>query len=384
MWTRTPLLAALALILPDVRAELFFSAQAEGSSYNKYLEVFNPSCQAVSLDAYLIRSITNGGDDFEHDRSFDAGATISAGGTWVICDARADAVVLANCDQQASYLSNGDDTFGLVDAAGAVLDLIGDFGEDPGAGWDVAGLPHATKDHTIVRKQHIMAGNAGGWAASAGTNDADGEWTVLDRDAWWPVVERACERGCMVGDCVGAPPGPPPAVAPPPPPPRPPPPPSPPQGLTPVAAPRPTALRTPTSLFFSALAEGNSYNKYLELFNPTCADISLADYSFPTINNGVEDPTPPVMWQFENAFFPGATIPAGGTFVLCHPRADAAILANCDQVREPASQVPCDVLCQLLIFATCCAGVYVPWQRERRRRACPSLWRHGHVDRPHR
>jgi hypothetical protein len=214
---------------------------------------------------------------------------------------------------------------------GAVLDQIGDFGADPGQGWAVAGLPAATKDHTIVRKQHISNGNAGGWVASAGTNEADGEWTVLDRDAWWPVVERACEAGCSVGDCIGAPPGPPPAVAPPPPPPRPPPPPSPPQGTDPVQVPAAAALRTPTSLFFSASAEGNSYNKYLEIFNPSCADVSLDDYSFPTMANGPADGTP-VMWDFENQFYPGAIVAAGRTFVICHPQADAAILANCDQV----------------------------------------------------
>jgi hypothetical protein len=318
------------LLLPLAASQgLFFSAQAEGSSYNKYLELFNPSCRPVALDDYVIRSITNGGEDFEHDVAFDAGAAIPAGGTWVICDPRAEPSVLANCDQQYNYLSNGDDAFALHTADGALLDMIGTVGDDPGAGWAVAGLADATKDHTIVRKQGVMSGNAGSWEASAGTNEADTEWIVLDRDVWWPVQSRACERGCTVGDCVGAPPGPPP---PPPPPPRPPPPPSPPPAGDAVPVPRAMRLRGSTSLFFSALAEGNSYNKYLEVFNPTCSAVSLDDYSFPTIANGVDDAAGPPMWEYENAFFPGATIPAGGTFILCHPQADAAIMANCDQV----------------------------------------------------
>lgn len=310
--------------------ELFFSAQAEGSSYNKYLEVFNPSCAAVALSNYVIRSVVNGGDDFEHDLSFDEGAQIPAGGTWVICDPRADSSVLENCDQQYNYLSNGDDAFALVSADGSILDIIGAVGDDPGAGWAVAGLEDATKDHTIVRKPVVMTGNAGDWGTSAGTNDADTEWIVLDRNVWWPVQSRACTRGCTVGDCVGAPPGPPP---PPPAPPPPPPPPSPPPGGDPVAVPRARPLRSSTSLFFSALAEGRSYNKYLEVFNPTCEHVSLDDYSFPTISNGLDDSALAApMWEFENSFFPGAAIPAGGTFVLCNPQADAAILANCDQV----------------------------------------------------
>ena len=311
--------------------ELFFSAQAEGSSNNKYLEVFNPSCAVVPLGNYGIRSVTNGGEDFEHDLAFDDGAQIAAGGTWVICDPRADASILANCDQQHRYLSNGDDAFALVTSGGTqVLDIIGAVGEDPGAGWAVAGIDQATKDHTIVRKPGVLAGNAGNWEASAGTNEADTEWIVLDRNVWWPVQSRACERGCTVGDCVGAPPGPPPPPLPPPPPP---PPPSPPPAGDPVAVPRARPLRSSTSLFFSALAEGTSYNKYLEIFNPTCAAVSLSEYSFPTIANGLDDSAlaAPV-WEFENSFFPGAMIPAGGTFVLCHPLADSAIRANCDQV----------------------------------------------------
>ena len=46
------------------------------------------------------------------------------------------------------------DAFGLVQRSDQqVLDVIGELGDDPGAGWAVAGIEEATKDHTIVRKQ---------------------------------------------------------------------------------------------------------------------------------------------------------------------------------------------------------------------------------------
>ena len=70
-----------------------------------------------------------------------------------------------------------------------ILDVIGqsifdsDYA-DPGDGWDVAGIVNGTKDHTLVRKASVTTGNAGDWAKSAGTNENDSEWIVLDSDDW--------------------------------------------------------------------------------------------------------------------------------------------------------------------------------------------------------
>ncbi|MBT3299415.1 MAG: T9SS type A sorting domain-containing protein, partial [Candidatus Marinimicrobia bacterium] len=55
--------------------------------------------------------------------------------------------------------------------------------DDPGDGWDVAGITNATKDHTLVRKTSVTTGNAD-WASSAGTNTSDSEWVVYDQNTW--------------------------------------------------------------------------------------------------------------------------------------------------------------------------------------------------------
>ena len=52
------------------------------------------------------------------------------------------------------------------------------------SGWSVAGVNNATKDHTLVRKSTVTSGNAGDWNTSAGTNEDDSEWVVLDKDDW--------------------------------------------------------------------------------------------------------------------------------------------------------------------------------------------------------
>jgi len=168
-------------------ANLFFSEYAEGSSNNKYLEIYNASNDTVTLGNYAYPN-ANGGSDGTHNywNAFDDGASVAAGGVYVICHG-SFAGDQTLCDEFHNYLSNGDDGYCLVfgpDDGYEVLDCIGDFGADPGSGWDVAGVNDATKDHTLVRKSDVTTGNDGYWEASAGTEDDDSEWHVLDKDTW--------------------------------------------------------------------------------------------------------------------------------------------------------------------------------------------------------
>ena len=107
---------------------------------------------------------------------FPEGAVIQAGDVYVIADEDADASILAETDHIHNFLSNGDDGYALVlgtESEFVVIDVIGqniydaDYA-DPGSGWAVAGVPAATKDHSLIRKSDVSSGNAGDWAASAG------------------------------------------------------------------------------------------------------------------------------------------------------------------------------------------------------------------------
>ena len=46
-----------------------------------------------------------------------------------------------------------------------------------------------------------------------------------------------------------------------------------------------TAWAQCDNLFFSEAAEGSSNNKYLEIYNPTGADVDLSGYAFPSVSN---------------------------------------------------------------------------------------------------
>ncbi len=67
-----------------------------------------------------------------------------------------------------------------------MIDIIGNPDEDPGMGWEVAGIPEATCNHTIVRKDSIFNGNID-WTTSAGTTAETSEWIVYPIDTFQHV-----------------------------------------------------------------------------------------------------------------------------------------------------------------------------------------------------
>ena len=61
-------------------ATLFISEIMEGSSFNKAVEIYNPTRFPVSLDLYTIGRVQNGGTSVEGTSNFPDGAVIDSGG----------------------------------------------------------------------------------------------------------------------------------------------------------------------------------------------------------------------------------------------------------------------------------------------------------------
>ena len=178
-----------ALETPDDVTELFFSEYAEGSGNNKYLEIYNGTGASVVLTNYQIAQSVNGGG-WQYYHTFTAGTSIADGDVWVITTDQADASIQAVADEILPYPSvvhhNGDDARGLISISGTDttwIDIIGDPNNDPGSGWDVAGVTNGTQNHTLVRKSTVSSGNTD-WLVSAGTTMDNSEWIVLDQDTW--------------------------------------------------------------------------------------------------------------------------------------------------------------------------------------------------------
>ena len=172
------------------QAPLIFSEYIEGSSNNKALEIFNPTDAAVDLVNYRIAG-THNGSDWKNYHEFPADASIEAGDNWVIItdQVRDDLFLASAADEVLAYSSdspvhfNGNDARAIVYINPGVdttfLDLIGVAGEDKK--WDVAGISEATAEHTLIRKNEIVAGNID-WTASAGTDSTDSEWIVFEQN----------------------------------------------------------------------------------------------------------------------------------------------------------------------------------------------------------
>ena len=114
-------------------SNLFFSEYGEGSSNNKYLEIYNSSSAPVSLSGYTIYLSGNGGS---YTNTFTSSAVIDSNGVFVIANSSADASVTALADTTLSYPSivhfNGDDAVILVHGTNTI-DVIGVPAVDPGS-----------------------------------------------------------------------------------------------------------------------------------------------------------------------------------------------------------------------------------------------------------
>lgn len=155
-----------------VKNHPIISEYGEGSSNNKWIEIYNPSdFDTIDLTEYQIRLYTNG--------STTAGSTLSLSGTlspgdvFTIANSSANTAILAIADITHGVANfNGDDAIGIFyEGDSEIIDVIGIIGNDPGTAWEVEGI--ITAEYTLVRNVGVNQPTSTWYP---------GEWFALPQD----------------------------------------------------------------------------------------------------------------------------------------------------------------------------------------------------------
>lgn len=131
--------------------EIFISEYVEGSSNNKYIEIYNPTGQAVDLAGYSLDVAANGGEwskGSKYDNSMDlTGKTLASRATLVF--KHKQATIYTGEAIEANFVNfNGDDAIGLF-KNGALIDIVGKQGDKTKYGENV----------TLRRKSSVTGPN---------------------------------------------------------------------------------------------------------------------------------------------------------------------------------------------------------------------------------
>lgn len=148
-------------------ADLFISEYVEGSSNNKYIEIYNPTNETIDLSAYAIDLNTNGGASWSKDGTgysnySELSGTIAAKSTIVYKNSNAE-IYSGQATVCNAINFNGNDPVGLF-KNGVLIDIIGTFN---------GGSADFAKDVTLRRKSNVTAPSS--------TYDAS-QWETLSKD----------------------------------------------------------------------------------------------------------------------------------------------------------------------------------------------------------
>lgn len=148
-------------------ADLFISEYVEGSSNNKYIEIYNPTNEVIDLSAYAIDLNTNGGASWSKDGTgysnySELSGTIAAKSTIVYKNSNAT-IYQGEATVCNAINFNGNDPVGLF-KNGVLIDIIGTFN---------GGSADFAKDVTLRRKSNVTAPSS--------TYNAS-QWETLSKD----------------------------------------------------------------------------------------------------------------------------------------------------------------------------------------------------------
>jgi hypothetical protein len=182
----TALVAGFSLIAQNPCTDIFISEYVEGSGNSKAIEIYNPTANPINLNTYQLKRYSNGSTT--NPDVLQLSGIIAPYGVVVIANGQTDSVSLGGgawsppCDPALQALANildnnypapcyfnGDDALTIEKTTGAIVDIFGKVGEDPGGAWTddpTANPPYSdsnggtwwTANRTLIRKPNVRNG----------------------------------------------------------------------------------------------------------------------------------------------------------------------------------------------------------------------------------
>lgn len=152
---------------PAPCSDLFFSEYVEGTSFNKVIEIYNPTPGTIDLSDYKLLLFANG--SATPTSTFTMFGSLTAGDVYIVTNPNDTSTYINGlADTTAGTINfTGNDAFALLKISTSdTIDRIGQIGTDPGAsvGWTVGS--GNTIDHTLVRMSTIHNGQSD-WSIGA-------------------------------------------------------------------------------------------------------------------------------------------------------------------------------------------------------------------------
>ncbi len=180
MYFRVVLLCIILFFTKNVfsqATDLFISEYIEGSSNNKYIEIYNGTGASVNLADYQIRIYSNGAG--APSSTIALSGTLVDGAVYVVANNLA--AIYGSPDLTSGSLNfNGDDAVELYKiSTTSPVDIFGNIGCDPGSAWTST---NTTVNKTLVRNSGVCSGITVDDATSCPFNTLATEWTQYNQD----------------------------------------------------------------------------------------------------------------------------------------------------------------------------------------------------------